>query len=274
MTTPVETVIDPGGNSTRYWTEIWRYRELMYFLSWRDILVRYKQTLIGAAWAIIRPFVTMVVFTFVFGRLAKLPSEVPYPILVYAGMLPWQFFAGALTESSTSIIEESRLLTKVYFPRLIVPVSSAIVSFVDFLFAFVVMIGMMVWYRFTPSWSIILLPFFLGLAFAVALGAGLWFAALNVQYRDFRYIVPFFVQFGLFVSPVGFSSDIVPESWRSLYSLNPLVGIIDGFRWSILGGRSHLHFSSVAISFVAAVLILLTGVHYFRTTERRFADLI
>jgi lipopolysaccharide transport system permease protein len=274
MTAPVETVIDSSGNVSQYWTEIWRYRELMYFLSWRDILVRYKQTLIGAAWAVIRPFVTMVVFSFVFGRLAKLPSDVPYPVLVYAAMLPWQFFASALMESSNSILENSRLLTKVYFPRLIVPVSSAIVSFVDFLFAFIIMIGMMAWYRFTPSWTIISLPFFLALAFAGALGAGLWFSALNVKYRDVRYVVPFLVQFGLFISPVGFSSDIVPESWRSLYSLNPLVGVIDGFRWSILGGKTHLHLSSVAISFLAAVLILFTGIHYFRTTERSFADLI
>ncbi len=246
----------------------------MYFLSWRDILVRYKQTLVGASWAIIRPFITMVAFTLVFGRLEKLPSAVPYPILVYAGMLPWQFFSSALMESSTSIIENSRLLTKVYFPRLIVPVSAAIVSFVDFLFAFIIMVGMMVWYRFTPAWTIIALPFFLALAFAGAIGAGLWFAALNVKYRDFRYVVPFLVQFGLFVSPVGFSSDIVPDSWRSLYSLNPLVGIIDGFRWAILGGTPRLHFSSVVISLFAAVLILFTGIQYFRTTERRFADLI
>jgi lipopolysaccharide transport system permease protein len=186
----------------------------MYFLCWRDILVRYKQTVVGAAWAVLRPVITMVVFTVVFGRLAHLRSEVPYPILVYAAMLPWQFFASAVTESSNPVVENARLLTKVYCPRLVVPVRSAVVSFIDFLFAFIVMLALMAWYRFTPSWRMLSLPFFTAIAFMAATGAGFWFSALNVKYRDFKYLVPFLVQFGLFVSPVAFSSSIIPDSWR------------------------------------------------------------
>ncbi len=269
-----ETVIDARGQSQRYWREMWRYRELMYFLCWRDILVRYKQTVIGAAWAIIRPVVTMVVFTIVFGRLANLPSEVPYPILVFAALLPWQFFASALAESSTSIIDNARLLTRVYFPRLIVPIASSMVSLIDFMFAFLILLALMIWYGFTPSWTILSLPFFLFLGLMAAVGGGFWFSALNVRYRDFRYVVPFVVQFGLFISPVGFSSSIVPDSWRIWYSLNPMVGVIDGFRWAILGGRTSLNVSSIAISVAGILTIFVTGLAYFRRTERTFADII
>ena len=267
-------VIAPGGNSNRYWKEIWRYRETMVFLCWRDILVRYKQTVVGAAWAVLRPVITMVVFTVVFGRLAHLRSEVPYPILVYAAMLPWQFFASAVTESSNSVVENGRLLTKVYFPRIVVPVSSAVVSFIDFLFAFIVMLALMAWYRFTPSWRILSLPFFTAIAFMAAAGVGFWFSALNVKYRDFKYVVPFLVQFGLFISPVGFSSSIIPDSWRVWYSLNPLVGVIDGFRWAILAGRTEIQPVSAALSVSVALILFGTGIHYFRRTERSFADLM
>jgi homopolymeric O-antigen transport system permease protein len=272
--TTTETIIDSHGTSKSYWLEIWRYRELVYFLSWRDILVRYKQTIIGAAWAILRPVMTMAIFTMVFGRLAKLPSEVPYPILVYAAMLPWQFFATALVESSNSIIENGNLLTKVYFPRLIVPISSTIVGIIDFALAFVVLLGLMAWYRFVPSWRMVCLPTFAILAFLAALGAGFWLSALNAKYRDFRYVIPFIVQFGLLVSPVGFSSSVVPESWRFWYSLNPIVGVIDGFRWAILAGTTPLYVPSVVISIAVTITIFFTGLRYFRTVERGFADVI
>ena len=268
-------VLEAGRAERHYWKDLWRYRELFYFLSWRDILVRYKQTVIGVAWSILRPLLTMIVFTLVFGRLAKLPSGgVPYPILVYAAMLPWQFFANSLSESSNSLITNSNLLTKVYFPRLIVPASAVIVSLVDFLISFVILIGLMGWYRFVPDWRILTLPLFLTLAFFASFGFGLWLAALNVKYRDFRYVVPFIVQFGLYVSPVGFSSDVVPEQWRLLYSLNPMVGVIDGFRWAILGGCAPLHMPGFLMSLLVTTVFLFLGIGYFRRTERQFADII
>src|SRR5882762_9277091 len=224
-------VIEAGRTERHYWKDLWRYRELFYFLAWRDILVRYKQTVIGLAWALIRPFLTMVVFVFVFSKLAKLPSDgVPYPILVFAALLPWQFFANAFTEAGNSLISNAKLISKVYFPRLVVPASAVIVSFLDFLISGIILVGLMLWYGFAPDWRIITLPLFIFIAFAAAMGTGLWTAALNVKYRDFRYIIPFVVQFGLYVSPVGFSSNIVPEQWRLLYSLNPVVGLIDTFR--------------------------------------------
>jgi lipopolysaccharide transport system permease protein len=270
-----ELIIEAGRTESQYWKDLWRYRELFYFLAWRDILVRYKQTIIGIAWALIRPFLTMVVFSVVFGNLAKLPSEgVPYPILVFAGMLPWQFFANALGECSGSLIGNSNLISKIYFPRLIVPASSVIVSFVDFMISGMILLGLMAWYNFVPSWRIVALPLFIGIAFAASMGAGLWFAALNVKYRDFRYIVPFIVQFGLYVSPVGFSSNIVPEQWRFIYSLNPMVGVIDGFRWAILGGESNLYLPGFTLSLGLVVLLLISGVWYFRKVERTFADVI
>jgi lipopolysaccharide transport system permease protein len=273
-----ELIIEAGRTESQYWKDIWRYRELFYFLAWRDILVRYKQTIIGMAWALIRPFLTMVVFTVVFGTLAKLPSEgAPYPILVFSAMLPWQFFANALSECSNSLISNANLISKVYFPRLIVPASAVIVSFVDFLVSGIILLGLMAWYNFVPTWRILTLPLFMGIAFAASMGAGLWLAALNVKYRDFRYIVPFIVQFGLYISPVGFSSSIVFQQfpqWGWIYSLNPMVGVIDGFRWAILGGESNLYLPGFTISMGLVALFLISGVWYFRKVERTFADVI
>lgn len=277
MSKPVqhETIIEPGRGFEQYWQDLWNYRGLFYFLAWRDILVRYKQTVIGVAWSVIRPLLTMVVFTVVFGKLAKLPSGgAPYPILVFAAMLPWQFFANSLSESSNSLINNANMLSKVYFPRLIVPTSSVIVSLVDFLISFLLLVGLMAWYRFIPNVRILTLPLFLLLALLVAMGFGLWLAALNVKYRDFRYVVPFIVQFGLYISPVGFSSSIVPAKWRLLYSLNPMVGVIDGFRWAILGGEARLYWPGFLVSVALTLLIFLWGLRYFRKTERSFADVI
>jgi len=273
--TSTELVIEAGRTERQYWKDLWRYRELFYFLAWRDILVRYKQTVIGLAWALIRPFLTMVVFTVVFGQLAKLPSEgAPYPILVFSGMLPWQFFASALAECSNSLISNANLISKVYFPRLIVPASAVIVSFVDFLVSGMILLALMAWYNFVPSWRILTLPLFIGIAFAASMGAGLWLAALNVKYRDFRYIVPFIVQLGLYISPVGFSSSIVPQQWRWLYSLNPMVGVIDGFRWAILGVNAKVYWPGFTLSIGLVCLLFVTGIWYFRKTERTFADVI
>jgi lipopolysaccharide transport system permease protein len=272
-----ELLIEAGRTEKQYWQDIWSYRDLFYFLAWRDILVRYKQTAIGIAWALIRPFLTMVVFTIVFGNLAKLPSPpgVPYPILVFSAMLPWQFFANSLSECSNSLLSNSNLISKVYFPRLIVPISAIVVSFVDFMISGIILLGLMAWYNFVPSWRILMLPLFVAIACAASMGAGLWLASLNVKYRDFRYIVPFIVQFGLYISPVGFSSSIVPEGWwRFIYGLNPMVGVIDGFRWSILGGESKLDLQGFGLSLLLVVLLLVTGIAYFRKMERTFADVI
>ncbi|BAY66052.1 ABC-2 type transporter [Calothrix brevissima NIES-22] len=270
-----ELVIEAGRTEQQYWKDLWRYRELLYFLAWRDILVRYKQTFIGMAWALIRPFLTMVVFTVVFGNLAKLPSEgAPYPILVFAAMLPWQFFSNALGECSNSLISNANLISKVYFPRLIVPISAVTVSFVDFMISGIILLGLMAWYNFVPSWRILTLPLFIGIAFAASMGAGLWLAALNVEYRDFRYIVPFIMQFGLYISPVGFSSSVVPEKWRLLYSLNPMVGVIDGFRWAIIGGNSKIYLPGFILSMGLVTCLLVSGIWYFRKMERTFADVI
>jgi lipopolysaccharide transport system permease protein len=270
-----ELVIEAGRTERHYWIDLWRYRELLYFLAWRDILVRYKQTVIGLAWALIRPFLTMVVFVVVFSKLVKLSSEgVPYPILVFAALLPWQFFSNAFSEAGNSLISNANMISKVYFPRLVVPTSAVIVSFVDFLISGIILIGLMLWYGFAPDWRIITLPLFTMIAFAAAMGAGLWTAALNVKYRDFRYIIPFVVQFGLYVSPVGFSSAIVPEQWRLLYSLNPMVGVIDGFRWAILGGNTQLYWPGFLLSLTLVLVILVTGIVYFRKTEKTFADVI
>ena len=269
-------IIEAGRSERQYWKDLWRYRELFYFLAWRDILVRYKQTAIGVTWALIRPLLTMIVFTVVFGNIAKLPSEgnAPYPILVFSAMLPWQFFANALSECSDSLLSNSNLISKVYFPRLIVPASAVIVSFVDFLISGLILLALMVWYDFVPSWRILTLPLFIFIAFAAAIGGGLWLAALNVQYRDFRYIVPFIVQFGLYISPVGFSSTIVPAKWRFLYSLNPMVGVIDGFRWAILGGDTNLYWSGFLLSIAIVAGLVISGIWYFRKMERTFADII
>lgn len=270
-----ELIIEAGRTESQYWQDLWRYRELFYFLAWRDILVRYKQTAIGIAWALIRPFLTMVVFTVVFGKLAKLDDgSVPYPILVFSALLPWQFFSNSLSECSNSLISNSNLLSKVYFPRLIVPTSAIVVSFVDFLISGMILLGLMAWFNFVPSWRILTLPVFIFIACAASMGAGLWLAALNVKFRDFRFVVPFIVQFGLYISPVGFASSIVPEQWRLIYALNPMVGVIDGFRWAILGGDYSLHPLGFTLSLLIVFLLLVSGVWYFRKTERFFADII
>lgn len=270
-----DLILEPGRGIRHYWRDIWRYRELFYFLAWRDILVRYKQTAIGIAWSVLRPLLTMIVFSIVFGKLAKLPSNgVPYPIMVYAAMLPWQFFANSLVECSNSLIDNSNLLTKVYFPRLIVPAASIIVSMVDFLISAAILVGLMVWYQFVPDVKVVMLPVFFLMAFAVSLGSGLWFAALNVKYRDFRYVVSFLVQFGLFISPVGFSSTIIPEKWRFIYFLNPMVGVIDGFRWALLGESFSVNWPGITLSCVLVAIVCVSGVKYFRRMEQSFADVV
>ena len=270
-----DLIIEPGRSERNYWNDLWRFRELFFFMAWRDILVRYKQTAIGLAWSIIRPVLTMVVFTVVFGRLAKLPSDgVPYPILVFAALLPWQFFSTSFTDASGSLVSSSNMLTKIYFPRLIIPVSTIIVNLVDFFISFIILAGMMIWYNFVPGWTILYLPIFLFLAFVASLSAGLYVAALNVKYRDFKYIVPFVVQLGLYISPVGFSSNVVPEKWKLLYSLNPMVGIIEGFRWSILGGDRQIYVPGMLISIGIVILILIFSIKYFRKMEKTFADII
>lgn len=270
-----ELIIEAGRTERHYWKDLWRYRELFYFLAWRDILVRYKQTIIGITWAIIRPVLTMVVFTVVFGNLAKLPSGgAPYPIMVFAAMLPWQFFASSFSEAGNSLISNTNMISKVYFPRLVLPTTAVIVSFVDFLISFVILLAMMLWYEFIPEVRIIMLPLFILIAFAASMAGGLWIAALNVKYRDFRYIIPFIVQFGLYISPVGFTSSIVPDKWRLLYSLNPMVGVIDGFRWAILGGEYQLYLPGFLLSLALVAFILVSGIVYFRKTEKTFADVI
>jgi len=270
-----DLVIEPGRGVRHYWLDIWKYRELFAFLAWRDVLVRYKQTVIGIAWSIIRPFLTMIVFTVVFGKLARFPSEgVPYAILVYAAMLPWQFFASSLSESSSSLIGNANLISKVYFPRIIIPASAVIVSLVDFFISFSILFVLMMWYQFTPDWRIVTVPLFLCFALLVAFGCGLWISALNVKYRDFRYVIPFLVQFGLYISPVGFSSNVIPEKWKLFYAINPMVGVIDGFRWAILGGGVKLYWPGFALSLVLTAVIVISGFWYFRKTERTFADVI
>jgi lipopolysaccharide transport system permease protein len=269
-------VLEPGRAEKNYWTDLWRYRELFLILAWRDISVRYKQTIIGILWAILRPFLTMIVFTVIFSRIAKLPSDgsAPYALMVFAAMLPWSLFSNALSESSNSLISNANLIGKVYFPRLIIPAATMVTAFMDFLISFIIMVGMMAYYQFAPGWQMLLLPLFVILALLASLGPGLWITALNVKYRDFRYIIPFVVQFGLYVSPVGFSSKIVPEQWRPFYSLNPMVGVIDGFRWCILGGDSPIYAPGFIVSLAIILFLLWLGVSRFRKTEKTFADLI
>jgi lipopolysaccharide transport system permease protein len=270
-----ETVIAAGLTSRRYLHDLWRYRELFLFLAWRDLLVRYKQTVVGLAWALIRPFLTMLVLTIVFGKFGNMPSGgVPYPLLVFCGILPWQFFATALSESGNSLVANTGLISKVYFPRLLIPAGSLITALVDFLLSLVFLGVLMVWYGWAPPATIALLPLFTLLASVASFGAGVWVAALMVEYRDFRFIVPFLVQFGLYISPVGFYSSVVPEHYRLLYSLNPMVGVIDGFRWSILGGGHRLYWPSLVVSVVGGLFLLFAGIRYFRRTERTFADVV
>ncbi|MDD5728304.1 MAG: ABC transporter permease [Victivallales bacterium] len=270
-----ELVIESGKLQRRYLKDIWTYRELFLFLAWRDILVRYKQTIIGVAWSVIRPLLTMVVFTIVFGKIAKLPDGgVPYAILVYSAMLPWQFFANTVSEGGNSLINNSTLVSKIYFPRIVIPSTSLIVSLIDFLISMAIFAVLMLWYRFVPGWKIIFIPGFLLLACIAALGIVYWVSALNVKYRDFKYVIPFMVQFGLYISPVGFSSNIIPEKWRLLYSLNPMVGVIDGFRWAILGDAGSIYLPGFLLSTGLAIFLFIGGFYFFRKVEREFADFI
>jgi lipopolysaccharide transport system permease protein len=277
-------VIEAEHAESAYWSDLWRYRELFFFLSWRDILVRYKQTVIGVAWALIRPALTIAIFTVIFGKLAKMPSGgFPYPVLVCAGNLPWQFFSTAMSEASNSLISNSNMLSKVYFPRIIVPASAVIVSFVDLLISLVILAALMAWYHVMPTWRLCTLPLFTALGLFAALGVGFWLSALNVKYRDFRYIIPFVVQLGIYISPVGFASAAIfqrlfdlksGEILYALYLLNPMVGVIDGFRWAIEGPAAGMDWISVAVSVLVVALITISGLRYFRATEETFADII
>ena len=268
-------VLEAGRTERHYWRDLWRYRELLYFLARRDVAVRYKQTVFGIAWAVIRPLVTMLIFTVVFGRIAKLPSNgAPYSLLVLSGMLPWFFFSTALGEASNSLVANSNLLSKVYFPRLIVPLSTVVVSLLDLAIGVVLLIVLMAVMGYLPNVRFLLLPVFSLLAFGAALGLGLWFAAMNVKYRDFRFVIPFALTVGLYVSPIGFSSNVVPERWRFLYSLNPMVGVIEGFRWVVLGDAFAPQSEALVLSAGLVLLLLISGVWYFRRTERSFADII
>lgn len=272
---PAEIVIRPGGPSGGYWAELWRYRELFLFLAWRDVSVRYKQTAIGLGWALIRPFLMMVIFTLIFSRLAKLgsPGDIPYPLLIMAAMLPWQFFAMVMGEGSSSLLSNANLITKVYFPRLIIPASAVAVAAVDLLIGGSLMGILFAWYEFLPSWQIVFLPLFLIAALLAALGVGFWLSALTVRYRDVRYVIPFLVQFGLYVTPVPYSTAAIPQEYRWLYALNPMVGVIEGFRWSLLG-TGQLGDGVLLVSLAATMLLLVSGFCYFRATERQFADTI
>ena len=271
-------ILEAGRSERQYWRDLWRYRELFYVLAWRDISVRYKQTVIGVLWALLQPFLTMVIFTVIFSKLAKLPSGgVPYPLLVFAGMLPWQFFANSLAGASQSLVGNANLISKVYFPRLIIPASAVVTALVDFLIAFALMGAMMVWYEYAPTWRIVFLPLFIVLGFLAALGPGLLITALNVKYRDFRYIIPFIIQVGFFVAPVGYSSAVVSNNygdhWRLLYSLNPVVGVIDGFRWALIN-EHPFYLPGLLLSLTVTAILLWLGMWYFRHTEQTFADVI
>ncbi len=274
-------IIEPGSENSNYWKDLWNYRGLFYFLAWRDILVRYKQTVIGIAWSVLRPLLTVGVMAFI-GWLfeSKVPEGVPRLLLVCAAILPWQFFSSSFSEASNSLVANSNLLTKVYFPRLIVPASTVIVCLIDFVISFIILIVIMIWYQFVPDVKILMLPLFLGLALLTSMGTGLYIAALNVKYRDFRYIIPFIVQFGLYISPIAFSSDTIynneriPQAVKFIYSLNPMVGVIDGFRWCILGGATTIYLPGFLISIAISILFLFVGIRYFRKMERSFADVI
>ena len=269
-------VIQHGVAERHYWQDLWRYRELFVVLAWRDVAVRYKQTVIGLAWALIQPLAILLIFSTIFGKVAKLPTEgsAPYILMVCAGLLPWQLFSTSLTGAAGSLIGNANLISKVYFPRLIVPTASVVVAFIDFLVGFAILLALMLWYQFFPTWQILTLPLFIVMAFLASLGPGLWITALNVKYRDFRYVIPFLVQFGLFVSPVGFSSSVIPDAWKTLYYLNPMVGVIDGFRWAILGGESELNPMGFSLSCGIICFFLWLGIRQFRKMERSFADLI
>ena len=267
-------VIEAGKVNRQYFKDLLSYRELFLLLAWRDILVRYKQTIIGVTWSVLRPLLTMIVFTIVFGRLAKMPSEgVAYPILVFAAMLPWQFFSNTVNEGGNSLISNANMISKVYFPRIIIPTTAMIVSLIDFLISILILSALMFWYQHVPTWRVVFLPMFLGLAAIAALGITYLISALNVKYRDFRYVLPFIIQFGLYISPVGFSSSVVPDKWRLIYSLNPMVGVIDGFRWAIIG-NTQMYWPGFFFSVGLAGLLFIVGFGSFRSMERKFADVI
>lgn len=268
-------ILEAGRSEKHYWLDLWCYRELLLILAWRDISVRYKQTIIGFIWAIIRPILTMLVFTFIFGKLAKLPSDgdIPYPLLVFIALLPWTLFSSSLSDASNSIVGSANLISKVYFPRAIIPIATVGTALIDFFISFVILILLMFYYNITPDWHFIFLPLFILLALFSSIGPGLWITAQNVKYRDFRYIVPFIIQFGLYISPVGFSSNIVPEKWRLIYGLNPMVGVIDGFRWCLLGGQSNIYWPSFILSLCVVIFFMWFGITQFRKMEKKFADL-
>jgi len=275
-----EVFIEPGRVERNYWRDLWRYRELFYILSWRDIKIRYKQTIIGVIWSVLRPLLTMVIFTFVFGQIAKFepPPGIKYAVLVFAGLLPWQFFATGFSEASNSLLGNERLISKVYFPRLIIPASAVITSLVDFFISLILMFGLLVWFRIMPSINLVFLPIFIVLAFIASFGVGLWLTAVNVKFRDFKHVVPFLVQIGLYVSPVAFvsekASSIIPEKFRLLYYLNPMAGVIDGFRWCFFGDKTPMNWTGMLISLGVIAFFLFIGFRTFRRMERSFADLI
>jgi lipopolysaccharide transport system permease protein len=273
---PPTLILEAGRAERHYWRDLWTYRELFVILAWRDLAVRYKQTVIGVAWAVVRPLLTVAIFTLVFGRVAKLPSDgvAPYAIMVFAGMIPWTLFSTVLSDASNSMVSNANLIGKVYFPRLIVPSATIVVALVDAAITLVLLFAMMAWYRFMPDWRIVFLPGFVLLAILASLGPALFMTAMNVKYRDFRYIIPFILQFGVYASPVGFSSAAIPEQWRLLYSLNPVVGIIDGFRWALLRGEAQIYMPGFLLSIGVTAAMLWIGITYFRATERTFADLI
>jgi lipopolysaccharide transport system permease protein len=270
-----DIILESGRPERQYWADLWRYHELFYVLAWRDILVQYKQTVIGILWAVLRPILTVIIFTVIFGKIADLPSEgMPYPIFVLAAMLPWTFFSTAFSNAGNSLVNNFALIGKIYFPRMIIPAASIIVAVVDLLISFVLLIILMFWYNFSPTWHILTLPLFLLIGFFAAFGSGLFIAALNVRYRDFRIIIPFIIQLGLFASPVAFSTTLIPEKYQIFYYLNPMVAVIDGFRWAVSGGRTALNMTEIYISIAIVVFLCILGVMYFRKTEKTFADLI
>ena len=275
MLTEREIVIEPRKSAGSFIAELWQYRDLFFYLAWRDLLVRYKQTILGIAWSILRPLLTMIIFTIVFGKIAKLPSgEVPYPVLVFAAMIPWQLFSNTFSEAASSLIANQSLISKVYFPRIIIPSTAMVVGLVDFLISIVILAVLMLWFGVFPDIKILFLPLLLLIAMLTSLGCGFFIAALNVKYRDFRYIVPFLVQLGLYISPVGFSSSVVPEKWRFLYSLNPMVGVIDGFRWGLLGQHVDIYWEGFGLSIFLAATLFCGGAFFFIKSERAFADII
>ncbi len=273
-----ELIIEPGRSERHYWRDLWSYRELFYILAWRDISVRYKQTVVGVLWAVIQPLLMILILTLLFNNVAEIPWDGPYPIMVCAGMLPWQFFSTSLAGASQSVVSNANLISKVYFPRMIIPAGAVITSFVDFAISFLILLAMMAWYRFWPDWRILTLPLFVAIAFLAAMGPGLLITALNVRYRDFRYVIPFLVQLGIWVSPVGLPSSTMREKigdgWFLIYSLNPMVGVIDGFRWATLAGRTDIYWPGFMLSLLVVILFLVIGVRYFRRTEKTFADII